>query len=114
MNITRPTKPGQKCRVVGSRTQENGEGAGPNMGKTVTTMFLHQMQAADSVPVWHCSGQGLQTYYGAGTEADFLNRWLQVIEETPQPPKETDTAREKELVLIDNAPWPPVKKEVPA
>lgn len=85
--IQRPTKPGQKCKVVGSRSADNGEGPGPNMGKVVTTMFLHQQQAADSVPVWHCAGADLQTYYGVGTEADFLIYWLQVADDEPEPPK---------------------------
>lgn len=76
-----PTKPGQLCRVIGGRSQANDEGTGPNIGKTVTTLFLHQMQAGDCVPVWHCKGEGLQTYYGAGTEADFLKNWLEVLEE---------------------------------
>jgi hypothetical protein len=90
----RPTKPGQLCRIIGSRTQVNGEGNGPNMGKTVTPMFLHQLQAADRVPVWHCSSKDvLQTYYGAGYEADFLNDWLEVIEEPDQPKVNTTEDR---------------------
>lgn len=90
----RPTKPGQKCRVVGSRSQENGEGDGPNMGKIVTTMFLHTQQAGDSVPVWHCRGDSLITYWGhLGTEADFLNRWLEVIQEPSTSFSATTTER---------------------
>lgn len=90
----RPTKPGQKCRVVGSRSQENGEGDGPNIGKIVTTMFLHQQQAGDSVPVWHCRGDSLITYWGhLGTEADFLNHWLEVIPELP-PKTESQTTNQ--------------------
>lgn len=93
--IEHPTKPGQRCRVIGSRTKDNGEGDGPNMGKEVVTIFLHQQQAADRVPVWRCSGVGLQTYYGVGTQADFLNYWLQVIKEE-EPPK----VQTKELELV--------------
>ena len=92
--VERPTKPGQKCRVVGSRTQDNGEGDGPNIGKIVTTMFLHQQQAADSVPVWHCSGESIQTYYGVGTEADFLMTWLEVLKADPLPPESVSTKQE--------------------
>jgi hypothetical protein len=69
-----PNKPGQVCRVIGSRSLDNGEGPGPNIGKTVITLFLHQQQANDRVPVWHCSAGKLETYYGVGTEADFLNK----------------------------------------
>lgn len=93
--IERPTKPGQRCRVVGSRSKDNGEGDGPNMGKEAKTMFLHQTQAANSVPVWHCSGEGLQTYYGVGTEADFLNYWLEVIPEVPIAPEVVTTQQER-------------------
>ena len=92
--IERPTKPGQLCRVTGSRSQANGEGDGPNIGKKVTTMFLHQQQADDRIPVWHCSGEGLQTYYSVGSEADFLMTWLEVIKADPIPPVSTTTKQE--------------------
>lgn len=79
-----PTKPGQRCRVIGGRTAFNGEGASPNLGKVVSTMFLHAEQAGvEQENVWHCQGEGLQTYYGVGTEADFLECWLEVAEPPP-------------------------------
>lgn len=76
-----PTKPGQRCLVIGGRMAFNGEGKGPNQGKEVVTIFLHADKAGiERENVWHCKGDGLQTYYGVGTEADFLECWLQVIE----------------------------------
>lgn len=90
-----PTAPNQRCRVIGGRGIDTGEAPSPNQGKVVTTMYLHQIQAGDSVPVWHCRGEGLQTYYGVGTEIDFLNYWLEVvIEELPAPPEAAATKRE--------------------
>ena len=89
-----PTAPNQRCKVIGGRTLDNAEGVSPNMGKVVHTMYLHQQQAADRVPVWHCRGEGLQTYYGVGTEASFLNYWLEVIEELPAPPHADSTRLE--------------------
>jgi hypothetical protein len=81
--MSAPTKPGQTCKVVGGRSAFNGEGAGPNQGKTVVTVFLHKEQAGVELEnVWHCKakeGDTLITYYGAGTEADFLECWLEVI-----------------------------------
>lgn len=78
-----PTKPGQRCLVVGSRMAFNGEGKGPNQGKTVVTMFCHAEKAGNEQEnVWHCAGENgtiLQTYYGAGPEADFLECWLEVL-----------------------------------
>lgn len=75
-----PTKPGQRCRVIGGRMAFNGEGKGPNQGKEVTTMFMHPEQAGVEMEnVWHCRGEGLQTYYGVGNEADFLECWLELI-----------------------------------
>lgn len=89
--MTIPTKPGQRCRVIGGRAAYNGEGKGPNQGKTVTTMHLHAEQAGiEKENVWHCRAEGdqlLTTYYGAGPEADFLECWLEVIEPDAQPPK---------------------------
>lgn len=90
----RPTAPNQRCRVIGGRSLDTGEGPSPNIGKVIHTMHLHQQQAGDSVPVWHCRGEGLQTYYGVGTEADFLNYWLEVMEELPIPPEAATTKRE--------------------
>ncbi len=94
-----PTKPGQLCRVIGGRMAYNGEGQGPNIGKQVITMFLYPDQAGmEQENVWHCkSTSTLQTYYGAGNEAAFLECWLEVIQDDPTPPavdtktKELDT-----------------------
>ena len=94
-----PTKPGQRCRVIGGRMAFNGEGKGLNQGKEVVTVFLHQEQAgAEQENVWHCraaEGQTLQTYYGAGQEADFLECWLSKIEPDEAPP--TAESEKKEL-----------------
>ena len=94
-----PTKPGQRCRVIGGRMAFNGEGKGPNQGKEVVTVFLHQEQAgAELENVWRCraaEGQTLQTYYGAGQEADFLECWLSKIEPDEAPP--TAESEKKEL-----------------
>lgn len=93
-----PTKPGQRCRVIGSRMAFNGQGKGPNQGKIVTTVFLHAETAGiEQENVWHCKateGQTLQTYYGAGPEADFLECWLEVVEPDAAPPVATTTTRE--------------------
>lgn len=93
-----PTKPGQRCLVIGSRMAFNGEGKGPNQGKTVVTMFMHAEKAGvEQENVWHCQatgGQTLQTYYGAGPEADFLECWLEVIEPDAEPPVSTTAERE--------------------
>ena len=79
-----PTRPGQRCRVIGGRMAFNGEGQGPNIGKEVITVFLHPEQAGiQQENVWRCraaSGHVLQTYYGAGDSADFLECWLQLID----------------------------------
>ena len=91
-----PTAPNQRCLVIDGRTSANDEGPSPNLGKIVYTMYLHQQQADDRVPVWHCRGEGLQTYYGVGSECDFLNYWLEVVEETLAPPQ----ALTKELDLV--------------
>ena len=94
-----PSKPGQRCRVIGGRMAFNGEGKGQNQGKEVVTVFLHQEQAgAEQENVWHCraaEGQTLQTYYGAGQEADFLECWLSKIEPDEAPP--TAESEKKEL-----------------
>lgn len=91
-----PSKPGQLCRVIGGRMAFNGEGKGPNQGKLVVTMYMHPEQAGvEAENVWHCrsaDGSQLQTYYGAGTEADFLECWLLV--ENPPPPKVKEQAKE--------------------
>ncbi|MDP2263267.1 MAG: hypothetical protein Q8K24_08925 [Hydrogenophaga sp.] len=87
--MSTPTKPGQRCRVVGGRTPFNGEGASPNHGKIVTTVFLHAEKAGiEQENVWRCqSSDVLQTYYGAGHAADFLECWLEVQpEDTVEPP----------------------------
>lgn len=79
-----PSRPGQRCRVIGGRMAFNGEGQGPNIGKEVITVFLHPEQAGiQQENVWRCraaSGHVLQTYYGAGDSADFLEYWLQLID----------------------------------
>lgn len=79
-----PIRPGQRCRVIGGRMAFNGEGHGPNIGKEVITVFLHPEQAGDEQEnVWRCqaaSGHVLQTYYGAGDSADFLECWLELVD----------------------------------
>lgn len=97
-----PTKPGQRCRVVGSRSYENGEGDGPNMGKIVITMHMYALRAGlpqDSAAVWRCrstDGSIITTYHGGtADEADFLSRWLEVIEEEPK--KSATNQEHKEL-----------------
>jgi hypothetical protein len=89
--MTTPTKPGQRCRVIGGRQAFNGEGKGPNQGKIVTTVFLHPERAGiEQENVWRCQatdGGVLQTYYGAGQAADFLECWLEVIDPDAAPPK---------------------------
>ena len=78
----------------------NGEGKGPNQDKEVVTVFLHAKQAGTELEnVWHCraaEGQTLQTYYGAGQEADFLECWLEVIEPDAAPPKVAEREKEKQ------------------
>ena len=89
-----PTKPNQRCRVIGGRMAFNGEGQGPNQGKEVVTVFLHADKAGvEQENVWRCraaSGHVLQTYYGAGGEADFLECWLELIP-PEKPPQQTIT-----------------------
>jgi len=96
--MTIPTKPGERCRVVGSRSAFNGEGNGPNMGKIVVTIYMHNERAGlEQENVWHCmstNGEVLQTYYGAGFEADFLECWLEVIPPDQTLPKELATEQE--------------------
>jgi len=95
-----PTKPGQRCKVIGSRMAFNGEGQGPNQGKTVITMWRHiDLAGMEREVVWHCratNGQTLQTYYGAGPEADFLECWLEVQPDEPEAPKVDTTEKELE------------------
>ena len=85
-----PTKPGQRCRVIGGRSTANGEGTSPNQNKIVVTQYLHKEQAGiEQENVWHCnSTEVLTTWYGAGHEADFLECWLEVIPPEVAPPKE--------------------------
>jgi len=85
-----PTKPGQKCRVIGGRATANGEGQSPNFGKIVTTVSLHPERAGiEQEPVWHCqSAEIITTYYGAGNAADFLECWLEVLPPDPVVDKE--------------------------
>ena len=86
-----PTKPGQKCKVIGGRMAFNGEGRGDNHGKIVTTKFMHAEKAGmEQENVWRCiasEGDALTTYYSAGNEADFLECWLEVQEPDAIPPK---------------------------
>lgn len=95
--MTHPTKPGQRCCVIGGRTPANGEGTSPNQGKIVVTHYLHNQQAGiEQENVWHCtSNDVLVTYYGAGHEADFLQCWLEVL--PPEPLKAKETYLEEEL-----------------
>lgn len=96
--MTYPTKAGQQCKVIGGRTPFNGEGVSPNQGKEVITMFLHDIKAGvEQENVWHCRSMErnvLQTYYGAGQEADFLECWLEII---PEVDTQTSDSKEKEL-----------------
>ena len=98
--MTYPTKPNQRCKVIGGRMAFNGEGQGPNQGKEVVTMFLHNKQAGmEQENVWHCRAMErntLQTYYGAGSEADFLECWLEVI---PEEENQDKLANKLELSL---------------
>ena len=77
----------------------NGEGQGPNQGKEVVTVFLHADRAGiEQENVWRCraaSGHVLQTYYGAGGEADFLECWLEVVE----PDASLSSEQSSELIL---------------
>ena len=84
-----PTEPNQRCRVIGGRSPANGEGTSPNQGKVVVTRFLYKQKAGvEQENVWHCSSaEVLQTYYGAGYEADFLECWLEVIPPEATPSK---------------------------
>jgi hypothetical protein len=92
-----PTKPGQRCRVIGGRATANGEGQSPNFGKIVVTQYLHDNKAGiEQENVWHCcSSSLLTTYYGAGLEADFLECWLEVM--PPEPVRTKETQLEEEL-----------------
>lgn len=88
--MSTPTQPGQRCKVIGGRMPFNGEGVSPNQGKAVVTMFLHAEKAGiEQENVWHCKAEEgtLQTYYGVGLEANFLECWLEVIPPKLEPPK---------------------------
>jgi hypothetical protein len=96
-----PTRAGQRCRVIGSRMAYNNEGKSPNMGKQVVTVYLHADKAGvEQENVWRCRavpGESLITYHGGvGSEADFLECWLEVIDEPPPPAKELKREREAE------------------
>ena len=85
-----PTKPNQRCKVVGGRMAHNDEGRSPNYGKEVTTVFLHDEKAGvEQENVWRCrakEGESLITYHGGlGPEADFLECWLEVASPTENP-----------------------------
>ena len=79
----------------------NGEGQGPNQGKEVTTVLLMTEQAGVELEnVWRCKakeGESLQTYYGSGDQAEFLECWLQVVEPDAAPP--AVLAEEKEFTV---------------
>lgn len=91
-----PTKPGQRCRLIGSWSLDTEGKQGPNHGKEVTTVFLHQIQANDCVPVWRVRGENLTTSFGGvGNECDALNYWLEVLPPNETPPE--DTVAKKEL-----------------
>lgn len=100
--MTTPSRPSQRCRVVGGRSIVNGEGNGPNLGKIVLTQFLHPIRAgdaSDSRAVWRCNATGtdlLQTFYGVGTQCDFLAEWLEVLPEDPVEPLVKETEKEIE------------------
>jgi hypothetical protein len=93
-----PTKPGQRCRVIGSRMAFNNEGKSPNIGKEVTTVFAHDQKAGvEQETVWRCRGDGLITYHGGvGSECDFLECWLEVIPEPPPEAEDTSTRADNE------------------
>jgi hypothetical protein len=98
-----PTKPGQRCRVIGGRMNHNNEGRGPNIGKEVITLHMQPEQVGvERENVWRCQakeGQTLVTYHGGiGNQADFLECWLDVIEPTPAQ-KGMQTAEELRGVL---------------
>jgi len=97
--MSQPTKPGQLCLVVGGRSAFNGEGKGPNQGRKVVTMFLHDEKAGlEQENVWHCrtaDKEPLHTYYGVGPEADFLECWLEVCPPDAEPPAQL--TKEQEL-----------------
>jgi len=90
-----PTGPGQRCRVIGSRMAYNKEGKSPNIGKEVTTVRIMGKAGIEEETVWRCRGQGLVTYHGAvGDECDFLECWLERIEEPPPPAVQRETEKE--------------------
>lgn len=97
--MNHPTKPGERCRVIGSRMAFNDEGKSPNMGKTVVTVFMHAEKAGiEQENVWRCRaapGESLITYHGGvGEVADFLECWLEV---EPEGAPEKVLEREKEI-----------------
>lgn len=95
--MTTPTKPGQRCRIIGSWSTDDQGVRGPNHHKEVTTLFLHDEKADDRVPVWRVQGTNLVSSFGAaGSQVDCLEYWLEVIDETPAPDKVDE--RETELV----------------
>ena len=93
-----PTKPGQVCRIIRSWATDDPGKPGPNQGKKVITVSLHQLQANDCVPVWRVRSleSALVTSMGTIThELDCLNYWLEVLYD--EPPKELIQETEKEL-----------------
>jgi hypothetical protein len=84
--LTEPTRPGQRCRVIGT---SNGT-AGHTYGKEVVTVFEHDQHlrterggiVVDMGPVWRVRGENLISEYGgAGDQVDCLAIWLEVIDD---------------------------------
>lgn len=93
-----PTKPGQLCRIIGSWSTDDPGVTGPNHGKLVTTMFLHDEKSDGRVPVWRVQGASLTSSYGAtGNQVDCLEYWLEVVEPLLVEPK----VKSKDLELVD-------------
>lgn len=93
-----PTRPDQRCRIVGSWSTDDPGKVGPNHNAIVTTTFLHTLQADDRVPVWRVHSETpLVTSMGVLTnDLDCLNYWLEVIDEEPAPPAALQVEKEKE------------------
>ncbi|MCY1208400.1 hypothetical protein D9M72_200250 [compost metagenome] len=99
--MAEPTRPGQKCRIIGSTLGTDGH----CVGKEVVTVFLHDQPLrkesggviVDMGAVWRVRGQGLLSEFGgAGEEVDCLAIWLEVADD-PQQGKTTTTTKDLEL-----------------
>lgn len=92
MNSNPPTRPNQRCRVIGSQQLTNGGSESPNLNRIVRTVMLHPLRAGkpeNSYAVWRChttDGRPLITAFGAGEQCDFLAVWLEVIDDEPEAP----------------------------